>query len=121
MSKDTKETSNPSEKLSPSEKLINEVSSVLGFDPTKGPRPNKDAFAKALEKLNEERQVAAEAAAEALARGAITQAETFGKAKRTFEQLEQKFIKEFQKTMGKIKALSSGQDVPDEETEEQKE
>jgi hypothetical protein len=105
---------------SPSAQLITDISGALGFDPTKGPRPNKDAFAKALEKINKERQEAAEAAAEELARNAITQAESFGKAKRAFEQAEQKFIKEFQKTMNKIRALTAGKEVPEEEESEDK-
>lgn len=112
--------SKPSTIESPTAKVISEVAAVLGFDPTKGPRPNKDAFSKALEKITEERQRAAELAAEELARSVIDQVEAFGKVKKQFEQTEQKFLKEVQKTMNKVKALANGQEVSEEEETEAK-
>lgn len=97
-----------------SQKLIENVTSILGFDPTKGPRPNSDAFAKALEKIQQERQEKAQEQAENMARELVAKAEAFAKVQKQYQQAEQSFVKEFEKALNRVKALSSGGAVEEE-------
>lgn len=103
------------------ESLLKDITDALGFDPTRGLQPDKDAFQEALKEITKERQEKATAAAIDLARKAIQQSEDFARLQKEFKKASEAFVKEFGKTMNRIKALSNGQALVEGEEEENQE
>ncbi len=93
---------------------------LLTFDPTKNPRVSNDTFAKILEDLHKERQKKAEEQATVLIKQLMTEAETFAKEEKAFQSRKQAWLKQYNKTLAKVKALANGQPEPVEETTEEK-
>lgn len=109
---------NGGNKPSAAEKLTE----LLGFDPNKRPSLGQKGgklFTEALADIVKERDEKAKAAATELFRKAIQLSDERNKARKAFQQADQKFEKELGKVLNQIQSLVNGTEPQPENNEQQ--
>jgi len=100
--------------MSQSVNLIEELSNVLGHNPTKEPGITKDAFAEILTELQAERKEKAKVKARETVVKAVELAKQMSKARREFEKIEAGFNKELTQLLGQLRSAVNGQPAKEE-------
>lgn len=103
------------------EELFGKIKATLTFDPTKKPSANKTAMEKAIQKIAEQRQEAADKLAEEQTIKLVELCEKRDAQKKQWEKQDQAVVKEINKLFNQIQSIQSGGQPLAEDTEEKAE